>query len=109
MIPQLSGLVAETGSPLSHLAMLAREFGVPTVVGKVGAVGVMHDGDVVEVDGSTGEVTRHRSGGLDGGGGGSVRRIGVVLLLVTLVTSIWYFFAYLTLVGVEPGRSSPGP
>jgi len=26
-----------------------------------------------------------------------VRRIGVLLLLVTLVTSIWYFFAYLTL------------
>ena len=32
-----------------------------------------------------------------------MRRIGVVLLLVTLVTTIWYFFAYLTLVGVEPG------
>ena len=30
---------------------------MPTVVGKLGAVGVMHDGDVVEVDGSTGEVT----------------------------------------------------
>jgi len=29
---------------------------VPTVVGKAGAVGIMHDGDVVEVDGSTGEV-----------------------------------------------------
>ena len=26
-----------------------------------------------------------------------MRRIGVLLLLVTLVTSIWYFFAYLTL------------
>ena len=57
VIPQLSGLVAETGSPLSHLAILAREYGVPTVVGKAGAVGTMHDGDVVEVDGSTGEVT----------------------------------------------------
>jgi phosphohistidine swiveling domain-containing protein len=56
VIPQLSGLVAETGSPLSHLAILAREYGVPTVVGKVGAVGAVHDGDVVEVDGSTGEV-----------------------------------------------------
>ncbi len=57
VIPQLSGLVAETGSPLSHLAILAREYGVPTVVGKAGAVGTMHDGDIVEVDGSTGEVT----------------------------------------------------
>ena len=56
VIPQLAGLVAETGSPLSHLAILAREYGVPTVVGKAGAVGTLHDGDVVEVDGSTGEV-----------------------------------------------------
>jgi pyruvate,water dikinase len=56
VIPQLSGLVAETGSPLSHLAILAREYGVPTVVGKAGAVGTLHDGEVVEVDGSTGAV-----------------------------------------------------
>ena len=95
VIPQLSGLVAETGSPLSHLAILAREYGVPTVVGKAGAVGTVHDGDVVEVDGSTGEViVIDQPGATDGGG--SVRRIGVVLLLVTLVTSTWYFFAYLT-------------
>jgi rifampicin phosphotransferase len=68
VIPQLSGLVAETGSPLSHLAILAREYGVPTVVGKVGAVGAMHDGDVVEVDGSTGEVTVIDRAGIDRAG-----------------------------------------
>jgi pyruvate,water dikinase len=56
VIPQLSGLIAETGSPLSHLAILAREYGVPTVVGRAGAVGALHDGDIVEVDGSTGAV-----------------------------------------------------
>src|SRR5690606_22727984 len=33
VVPRLAGLVAETGSPLSHLAILARENGVPTVVG----------------------------------------------------------------------------
>ena len=33
MLPGLGGLVAETGSVLSHLAILAREYGVPTVVG----------------------------------------------------------------------------
>ncbi|MGH2694930.1 MAG: PEP/pyruvate-binding domain-containing protein, partial [Actinomycetota bacterium] len=31
-LPGLAGLVAETGSVLSHLAILAREYGVPTVV-----------------------------------------------------------------------------
>jgi phosphohistidine swiveling domain-containing protein len=56
VIPQLAGLVAETGSPLSHLAILAREHGVPTVVAKSGAVAALHDGDVVEVDGTTGSV-----------------------------------------------------
>ena len=34
---RLAGLVAETGSPLSHLAILARERGVPVVVGYRGA------------------------------------------------------------------------
>ena len=37
LLPGLGGLVAETGSVLSHLAILAREYGVPTVVGLAGA------------------------------------------------------------------------
>ncbi len=57
VIPRLSGLVAETGSPLSHLAILAREHGVPTVVGHVGATERYRDGQVVEVDGTIGTVT----------------------------------------------------
>ena len=48
---------AETGSILSHLAILAREFGVPTVVGVENAVGRFPAGTTVVVDGSTGEVT----------------------------------------------------
>ena len=31
-LPGLAGLVAETGGTLSHLAILAREYGVPTAV-----------------------------------------------------------------------------
>jgi rifampicin phosphotransferase len=57
VIPRLAGLVAETGSPLSHLAILAREYGVPTVVGKAGAGDALHEGDIAEVDGTTGAVT----------------------------------------------------
>ncbi len=56
VIPRLSGLVAETGSPLSHLAILAREHGVPTVVGHVGATERYQAGQVVEVDGTVGSV-----------------------------------------------------
>jgi pyruvate,water dikinase len=56
LLPSLGGLVAETGNVLSHLAILAREFGIPTVVGMAGAREAFTDGVVVVVDGSTGEV-----------------------------------------------------
>ncbi len=36
VLPRLGGLVAETGSFLSHLAILARELNIPTVVGRRG-------------------------------------------------------------------------
>ena len=57
LLPKLGGLVAETGSVLSHLAILAREFSVPTVVGVEGALDRFSDGSVVVVDGTTGEVS----------------------------------------------------
>lgn len=56
-LPGLGGLVAETGSVLSHLAILAREFGIPTVVGVHDAVDRFPAGATVVVDGSTGEVS----------------------------------------------------
>jgi phosphohistidine swiveling domain-containing protein len=56
VVPRLAGLVAETGSPLSHLAILAREHGVPTVVGHAGATDRYQAGQVVEVDGTLGTV-----------------------------------------------------
>jgi pyruvate,water dikinase len=57
LLPHLGGLVAETGSVLSHLAILAREYGVPTVVGVPGATERFAPGTVVVVDGTTGEVS----------------------------------------------------
>ena len=56
MLPRLGGLVAETGSILSHLAILARELGVPTVVGVDDAVARFPAGTTVTVDGTTGQV-----------------------------------------------------
>jgi len=55
MLPGLAGLVAETGSVLSHLAIVARELGVATVVGHPDA-GRLPTGTVVVVDGKTGDV-----------------------------------------------------
>jgi pyruvate,water dikinase len=56
LLPTVSGLVAETGSTLSHLAILAREYGVPTVVGVHAALQRYPAGTRLLVDGSTGEV-----------------------------------------------------
>jgi phosphohistidine swiveling domain-containing protein len=56
VIPRLAGLVAETGSPLSHLAILAREHGVPTVVGHAVATTTYREGQRLEVDGTAGTV-----------------------------------------------------
>jgi pyruvate,water dikinase len=53
----LQGIVAETGSVLSHLAILAREAGVATVVGYAGAMDDLPEGATVTVNGDTGQVT----------------------------------------------------
>jgi phosphoenolpyruvate-protein kinase (PTS system EI component) len=57
LLPGLAGLVAETGSALSHLAVLAREYRVPTAVGVPGAVDRFPSGTPLTVDGGTGAVT----------------------------------------------------
>jgi pyruvate,water dikinase len=56
ILGDLVGLVSETGSALSHLAILAREVGVPTVVGVPDAVGRFPPGTTLEIDGATGEI-----------------------------------------------------
>ncbi|MBD0844524.1 PEP/pyruvate-binding domain-containing protein [Streptomyces sp. TRM68416] len=56
LLPGLTGLVAQTGSPLSHLAVLAREFGLPAVVGAEDAVGRFPVGARLTVDGTAGDV-----------------------------------------------------
>ncbi|MEV5910566.1 PEP/pyruvate-binding domain-containing protein [Streptomyces chartreusis] len=57
LLPGLAGLVAETGSVLSHLAVLAREYRVPTAVSVPEAVDRFPNGTPLTVAGSTGAVT----------------------------------------------------
>ncbi|SOC50048.1 pyruvate, water dikinase [Blastococcus aggregatus] len=61
VLPRLAGLVAETGSVLAHLAILARESGVPVVVGFSGAVDRFAEGATVRVDGASGAVEEETS------------------------------------------------
>jgi len=51
-----SAVVAETGGLLSHAAIVAREYGIPAVLGVLEATTRLHDGQVVTVDGSAGRV-----------------------------------------------------
>ncbi len=58
---QAQGVVAvvtSTGSMLSHSAILARSLHIPLVVGAHDALARVNDGDVLMVDGGTGEVIR---------------------------------------------------
>ncbi len=51
-------LVTASGGPMSHAAVLAREIGLPAVVGVFGATDQITDGDTIEVDPTTGTVRR---------------------------------------------------
>jgi len=51
-------IVADTGSVLSHTAIVAREFGLPTVVAAANATSRLADGEEVIVDGTSGVITR---------------------------------------------------
>ncbi|MGL5446990.1 MAG: putative PEP-binding protein, partial [Rhabdaerophilum sp.] len=53
---RLRGLVLEEGGSTSHVAIVARALGIPTVGRVEGIVGLVEQGDAIIVDGSTGEV-----------------------------------------------------
>jgi phosphoenolpyruvate-protein kinase (PTS system EI component) len=49
-------VVTELGGPMSHAALVAREFGFPCVVDVQDATRRLPSGALIEVDGSTGEI-----------------------------------------------------
>ena len=51
-----SGILTERGSLLSHAAIVSREMGIPCIVGIEGLMSRLQDGDIVEMDGSSGTV-----------------------------------------------------
>jgi pyruvate,water dikinase len=57
-IRRAAALVTDSGGMTCHAAIVARELGVPCVVGTRTATTTLHDGDLVTVDGGEGTITR---------------------------------------------------
>ncbi|HME28685.1 MAG TPA: phosphoenolpyruvate--protein phosphotransferase [Pseudolabrys sp.] len=53
---RLRGLVLEEGGPTSHVSIVARALGIPTVGEIENATGLVEPGDAIIVDGSTGHI-----------------------------------------------------
>jgi rifampicin phosphotransferase len=56
IFPRAAAVVTDVGAPLSHAAIVARELGIPAVVGCGDATTRLHSGDRVRVDGGAGTV-----------------------------------------------------
>lgn len=58
LFPAAAGVLVEHGSLLSHSAIVAREMGIPTIVGLTDATRWLRDGDWAEMDGRSGVVRK---------------------------------------------------
>jgi rifampicin phosphotransferase len=57
LFQRAAAVVVDAGGPASHAAIVAREYGIPAVMGTAIGTSVLTDGQLVTVDGSTGRVT----------------------------------------------------
>jgi pyruvate,water dikinase len=56
ILPLLKAIVTERGGALSHAAIVAREYGIPAIVGCPGAMAAVKTGSRIKVDGTKGEM-----------------------------------------------------
>jgi len=56
LFPRAAAVVTDVGAPLSHAAIVARELGIPAVVGCGNATMRLRTGDRLRVDGERGTV-----------------------------------------------------
>ena len=56
VFPLYKGIILERGSVLSHSAIVARELGIPVIVGVRGLLSNIENGDMIEMNGSSGEI-----------------------------------------------------
>jgi len=56
LFPRAGAIITDVGAPLSHAAIVARELGIPAVVGCSDATRWLRSGDRVRLDGGRGTV-----------------------------------------------------
>ena len=56
VLKRVIAVVTEEGGVLSHAAMIAREFKIPTIIGTKTATNKLRDGDLIEVDATNGRI-----------------------------------------------------
>ena len=56
LFQRAAAVVVDSGGPLSHAAIVAREYGIPAVMGTGNGTSALADGVLVTVDGSRGRV-----------------------------------------------------
>lgn len=63
LFASVAGLITDAGGVLGHSAVVAREFGIPAVVGTGQATSILKDGQIVELNGNTGQVRMSKNQG----------------------------------------------
>ncbi|MET1076637.1 MAG: phosphoenolpyruvate synthase [Pseudomonas sp.] len=58
LFPTAGGILVERGSTLSHSAVVARELGIPAIVGIPGITALLRNGERVRMDGAAGTIER---------------------------------------------------
>jgi rifampicin phosphotransferase len=58
LFPSAAGILVQRGSLLSHSAIVAREMGIPCVVSVPALMETLRDGELVEMDGTSGTIRR---------------------------------------------------
>jgi pyruvate,water dikinase len=57
LFARASAVVTDIGGPLSHSSIVAREYGIPAVLGTGTATRRIRDGQMISVDGNAGTVS----------------------------------------------------
>src|SRR5207244_11150652 len=65
LFPRAAAIVTDVGAPLSHAAIVARELGIPAVVGCGNATMRLHTGDLIRGNGGTGKVEGVNAGDVE--------------------------------------------